>query len=693
MESMQQPIMDDPAPVPPRVLELLATATRQKLAPPVMHAPDETAARLETWDVAAARAVRQAGLKAARFDVETAEELARLCTLDAPAFTLLGDRWVVLLGQRRGVLDLVVIDGRSERRQRLRPAALMAWMRPPGAPRVSQPWLAIEPRMMFAPLTFPPTEFIRLMRTFLLEGREVWVVVVYGAVMAVVSLAVPVSAQALVNTLSANALAQPILMLSTMLLVALSAIAVLRVMQFGVVERVHRRLWVQGVADWIRRTSRTSRESRQEISNRELCNRYMDMPILQKDFWSLLLDGTSLVMVSVASLLLLAFYHPLLLAFDVVLLVGIAIVMLSGLGAEGRAVYESHTKWSLFCWIDDVGHMRIAFSDPRGRALADAHGEVLVRNWLQARGSYFSTLLRQIVTGAALDVLATVGVLAIGGWLVISRELTLGQLVAASVLVSQIGAGVRGLGQQLDPVFEGVAAIETLGRTLDAKLEPVGGEVLPAAPRPMAVELSVDHTQLVIQPGERVALVGGNDGHSQVLDLLYGFYDRHPPLTLTGRLDGRDVAQLELESLREQVALVRGDEVVGATLLENIVGPDWLGDHAELDALIDLVELRRPVLALPGGFDHDLLPDGDGGMLSDSEVRRLVLLRALVARPRLLLIDLGLDRLDLAAPQRAALLDWIFDRARPWTVLVVTDSVDSDEVLARCDRRHVLHAA
>ncbi|WAS91341.1 ATP-binding cassette domain-containing protein [Nannocystis punicea] len=690
MNQSPETSMDEAAPVPARVLELLAAATGQTLAPPV---PGERAIGLETWDAAAARTVRQAGLKAARFSVETADELSRLCALEAPAFTLVGDRWVVLLGARRGALDLVVIDGRSERRERVRPAALMAWMRPRGAPRTSQPWLAIEPRMMLSKLSFPPTEFIRLLRTFVLERREIYVVSLYGAVMAVVSLAVPISAQALVNTISANALAQPILMLSTMLLVALGAIAVLRVMQFVVAERVNRRLWVRGVTDWIRRTSRTSRESRQEISNRELCNRYMDMPILQKDFWSLLLDGTSLMMVSVASLLLLAFYHPLLLAFDAVLLVGIGLVMLSGLGAESRAVYESHCKWSLFCWIDDVGHMRIAFSDPRGRALADAHGEVLVRNWLKARGSYYSTLLRHIVTGAALEVLATVGVLAIGGWLVISRELTLGQLVAASVLVSQIGAMVRGLGQQLDPVYEGVAAIETLGRTLDAKLEPLGGEVLPATGRPMAVELTVDHTQLAVQAGQRVALVGGTDGHSRLLDLLYGLYDRTPPINMTGRLDGRDVARLELASVREQVALVRGGELVGATLLENIVGPDWLGDHAELDELLDLVDLRNAVLALPGGFDQVLLPDGDGGQLTDCEVRRLVLLRALVAQPRLLLIDLGLDRLDLAAPQRAALLDWIFDRARPWTLLVVTDSVDSDEVLARCDHQHVLHPA
>lgn len=186
---------------------------------------------------------------------------------------------------------------------------------------------------MLSTLSHPPTEFIRLVRAFLLERREIHVVGVHAAVMAIASLAVPIAAQALVNTISGNMMVQPIFMLSIMLL------------QFIVVDRVHRWLWVRGVSDWIRRTSRISRTSRQKISNRELCNRDMDMPILQKDFWSLLLDGTSLVMV------LLAFYHPILLAFDAVLIVGIALVMIAGRGAERCAVIESHTKWSLFCWI------------------------------------------------------------------------------------------------------------------------------------------------------------------------------------------------------------------------------------------------------------------------------------------------------------------------------------------------------
>ncbi|PCC71159.1 ABC-type bacteriocin/lantibiotic exporter, contains an N-terminal double-glycine peptidase domain [Nannocystis exedens] len=683
--------MDDATQIPPRVLELVAAATGQTLATVTHAAPAESDGGPQPWDVAAERAVRQAGLKAARFTVETEEELSRLCSLEAPAFTSVGDRWYVLLGARRGALDLVVLDGRSERRQRMRPAAFMAGLKPRGSSEPAPPWLAIEPRLMLSEMSHPPSEFVRLVRAFVMERREVFVVCVYGAVMAAVSLAVPVAAQALVNTISSTLMLQPILLLSTMLLVALAAVALLRVLQFIAVERVYRQLWVRGVTDWIRRTARTSRKSRQTVSNRELCNRYMDMPILQKDFSSLLLDGTSLVMVSAASLVLLAFYHPLLLAFDAALIVCIAGVMLAGRGAEQRAIHESDCKWWLFRWMDDVASMRLVFSDPRGRALADAHGEVLLRNWLQARGRYFDTLLRHIVTGAALEVLATVGVLAIGGWLVISRELTLGQLVAASVLVSQVGAGVRGLGQQLDPVYEGVAAVQTLALTLDADLEPRGGELLPTAARPMAVELTSEPSNLTIRPGERVALVGGNDGHSRVLDLLYGLYDRTPPLTLTGRLDGRDVRYLELDSIREQVALVRGGELVGASLLENLVGAGWSGDRAELHALLDLVDLRRTALGLPGGFDQLLLGDGDGGLLTDSEIRRVALVRALVAQPRLLLIDLGLDRLDLSAPQRTALLDWIFDRARPWTLIVVTDSLESDEVLARCDRQLVLY--
>lgn len=692
---MQTQTINGPIPIPARLFELLAEVTGHELSLQAASAAvrERWVDEAGEWVVEAAEAARRAGLKAARFTVETAEELARLVALDSPSFTRVGGRWLVLRGARGGVLDLMVLDELGEQPLRLRGPALVRWLAAHGATR-PMPWLAIEPRQMLSALSHPPTEFARLLRSFVLERREIYVVLVYGVAMAVASLAVPVAAQALVNTISATAMVQPVLALSLLLLVALGSVGVLRVLQLTAQERVHRRLWVRGVTDWIRRLPRTSRASRQVASNRELSNRFLDLCTLQKDFQSLLLDGTSLVLVTSASLVMLAFYHPFLLAFDALLIVGIALVLLSGFGAERRAIAESNAKWALFAWMDDVAGTRVMFADPRGRALSDVRGELLLRDWLHARGRYFRALLRHVVTGAVLEVLATVSVLALGGWLVISRELTLGQLVAASVLVSQIGAGVGRLGRQLDPIYEGVAAVQTMGKALDADLEPTGGEVLPALDRPLAVELVAPDGPAVLslQPGDSLGLVGASDSHSRVLDLLYGLYGRAGLPTLAARLDGYDVHLAELESLRGQVALVRGAEVVCASLLENLVGAGWTGSHEELHRLLDLVDLRHTVLGLPGGFDQVLLPDGDAGPLTESALRRLALVRALLARPRLLLLDLGLDRLGLTPARRAALLDWIFDRDRPWTLIVVTDSVDSGDVLSRCDHQRVLHA-
>ncbi|MDC0671877.1 hypothetical protein [Nannocystis radixulma] len=674
-----------------RVLELLAETAGHELT---LHAADEAARSVrfvgDDWIEPAAKAARRAGLKAARFTV-TAEELGRLRSLDSPAMTRVGERWLLLLGARGSVFELCVADEFGEQGLSFDGPALARWLAEHGATSPTA-WLAIEPRLMYSALSHAPGGARRLLRTLRLERRGIYAVLVYGVAIAVASLAVPLATQALVNTISATFMGHQIAVLAVLLAIVLSAVAVLRVLQLIAVERIHRRWWVRGATDWIRRTAQISRASRQVASNRDLANRFLDVALLQKDVAALLLNGSSLVLVMLASLVLLAFYHPVLLAFDAVLIMGICFVVFVGHGATAGAKREATARWAVFAWMDDVAGGRLTFAGPRGRALADTRGEFLLRDWLHARGGYFRPLLRHVIAGAGLEVLATVSVLAIGGWLVMSGGLQLGQLVAASVLVSQIGSGVGRLGRQLDPIYEGIASVASMAETLDADLEPSGGEALPRLARPLEVEL-VDGAGVIIlsvKAGERAALVGASDSHSRVLDLLYGLFGRTRLPDLSARLDGHDLHLLDIEVLRDQAALVRGGEVVCTTALENIVGADWSGDRAELDALLDLVDLHPALQRLPNGLQQELLPDGDAGPLTECEIRRIVLVRALVAGPRLLLIDLGLDRLGLSASRRAALLDWIFDRKRPWTVVVVTDSVHSRDLLARCDHQHVI---
>jgi putative ABC transport system ATP-binding protein len=674
--------------IPARVLEIVAAYVGTPLS---LEAANEAAgvSHQADWALALAHSARRGGLRPSHFVVENSYELTRLTTLGTPAVFHVGDRWLILLGTARGsALDIVMIDAFGEQRRTMTPIALREWLISHDA-KMPLRWVALEPRMMLASTEHIPSHYLRLLQMWRLERHDIAVALVFGVAMAVVSLAVPIAAQSLVNIVAATAMIQPLVMLGLMLLIALVAVGILQTMQIVVAERIHQRLWVRTVNDWIRRIPRYSRDARNRSSVHEMANRFFDVCLLQKDTVSLLLDGTSLVLTTGASLVLLAFYHPWLLVFDLVLLLGIAGVVAAGWTAGDRADRESFAKYDLFAWMDDVAGGRLMFADARGRAFADARGELLLRKWLHARRSYYSRVLRQITSGIGLQVIATVGLLTLGGYLVIERQLTFGQLVAASVLVSVIGSGLTRLGRQLDPIYEAAAVAATFAKNLDEKLEQEGGILLPQRDVGMAVELrerGTDKVMVTVEPGQRLGLIGGTGSHTRLLDLLYGLYGTERLPSVDALVDGIETHVLDPESLRGQVSLVRGHEVVWAKVRENLdLGHG--ADDRELLELLDLVHLRERLLDLPQGLDTMLISDSDGGPLDESELRRIVLVRALLAKPRLLLLDRGLDGLGLDAEHRRCLYDWLFDRRRPWTLIVSTGSHEHAEVLARCDNR------
>jgi putative ABC transport system ATP-binding protein len=187
----------------------------------------------------------------------------------------------------------------------------------------------------------------------------------------------------------------------------------------------------------------------------------------------------------------------------------------------------------------------------------------------------------------------------------------------------------------------------------------------------------------MLEPGARLGLAGHSVAHTRLLDALYG---RRETEHVAVRLDGRELHQIEPESLRDHVALVRGAELVGGSILDNLDGHAGPNVGEDLDRLLDRVGLRELSASLPEGLATRIHPDG--APLDHTVARRLALVRALLAEPRLLLIDGGLDDLGLSPTQRHALLDWLFDRARPWTLLVVTQD---PHLLARCDVQLRLH--
>lgn len=535
----------------------------------------------------------------------------------------------------------------------------------------------------------PPARPLARLRLLLRpERRDILSVAVYAVAVAVLSLATPIAVEALVNTVAFGILLWPVVAISGVLLGCLGLAAAIRAMQVYVVECVQRRLFVRVVADYARRLPRLRLDALDARHGPELANRFFDVLTVQKALATLLLDGVAIVVTVVVGMVVLAFYHPFLLGFDIllVLLIAFALFVL-GWGGVRTGLHESHLKYDVAAWLEEILRAHRALKFAGGGRLALDTADRLAGDYVSARVAHFRVVWRQTVFALGLQVVASTALLGLGGYLVINRQLTLGQLVAAELIVALVVASVAKLGKYAEAYYDLLAGAEKLGILTDLPLERAGGERLPRAAAGMAVRARgvdhVSHRDLAapadweVAPGERVAVVGPpGSGKTTVFEVLCGLRD---PAKGAVELDGIDLRSLALDDLREQVALVGAPELVFGTVEENVrLGRADL-PAAEVREALRAVGLHQAVLALPLGLDTPVVPAG--GPLSAGQALRLTLARALAGRPRLLILDGALDGLDVRdCPD---LLDRLFDRRAPWTLLVATAD---PAVVARCDR-------
>ena len=488
-----------------------------------------------------------------------------------------------------------------------------------------------------------------------LERADIWVVVVYSVAVGLVSLAVPVAVQALVNTVAFAALLQPLVVLCALVLVCLLGAGALRTLQARVVEVLQQRLFVRATQDAARGLARARIDSFDEHHGAELMNRFFDIVTVQKAVASLLVDGLSVVLQATIALLLLAFYHPALLAFDVFLVITISFIVF-GLGRSGppTAIKESKAKYRVAAWLEEVASSMRAFKSPGGGDLAFARADQLAADYVHARRKHFKVLVRQTVSSYVLQAVAVAGLLGLGGGLVMQGQLTLGQLVAAELIVTSVVAGLTKFGKYLETFYDLYASIDKLGAIDDLVGERVDGDERRAGDGPARLCLDnvsfgfgngrevLRDVNLEVAPGERVAVLGGNaSGKSTLVDVIYGL--RAPS---TGRvvLDGLDIRTLALGDVRKDIAVAGHPELFDGTLIENVrVGR--AGVHAEDVALaLEIAGLDDDAARLADGLATEL--GHAGRVLTASQSARVMIARAVLARPRLLVMDEVLDGLD-----------------------------------------------
>jgi ABC-type bacteriocin/lantibiotic exporter with double-glycine peptidase domain len=688
-----------------RIVERLLVLTERSRSTALIHAALQDALQsahdgeddTPHWMRVLQRALQALGVRASRMKMPASSAMSTVGPQQPVALSagVDGQGEIHLMSDTRP--GLVLIETPSTGEQRWMNLAQLNALAPMMA--MSGQWLAVDAPLELGSGTGAdahhggnhPTPQQRLRTWMRAEKHDLGAILVYALFLGVFTLTLPVAAQALVSTVAFGTLLQPLVVLTALLLGALVFSGTLRAAQTYVVEIVQRRIFLRVVADLSYRLPRVTRAALDRKDGPELVNRFFDTFTVQKSAATLLLDGLEITLTVLVGMLVLAFYHPLLLGLDIVLVLLVGGIVV-GLGRRGTktAIDESYRKYEMAAWLEELARHDALFKLGGGLRYAELRAEDLAGEYLDKRKKHFAVVFRQTIAVLALQAMANAAVLGLGGWLVIGRQLTLGQLVAAELIVTTVVASIAKVGKYLESYYDLIAAIDKLGHLTDLPLERVGGDACAdVGLGGRGATLSIEHVaggyaggattlkdvSLTVAAGARVAIAGSTGaGKSLFVEMLSALRD-----PVSGRIviDGHDLRDVDLASFRRKIAVVRS-EVISGSILENVrLGRSHVDTRAVREALAT-VGMLDDVDAMPEGI-HTVL-NAMGEPLSASQKMRLAIARSIAGAPSLLVLDDATDGLDPRV--REPMLDKLFDAAQPWTLIVVSND---SRIHKRCE--------
>ena len=257
--------------------------------------------------------------------------------------------------------------------------------------------------------------------------------------------------------------------------------------------------------------------------------------------------------------------------------------------------------------------------------------------------------------GAVITALGIALALVFGGIMVSGGSLTLGELVLFGSYFTQMAGPVRMYARLIDWYQDGLVSARRVYEVID-----VGGDV-PEPEHPVELPRlkgeiefkdvsfsygsaeTLKHVNLKIEPGEKVAIIGFvGSGKSALTELVPRFYDATSGAVL---VDGRDVREASLKSLRGQIGIVLQDiYIFSTTIKENLMFGRPDATNEEVIEAAKTAQIHDYIASLPKGYDTDV---GERGLtLSGGQRQRVAIARVLLANPRILILDDSTSNVD-----------------------------------------------
>ncbi len=284
------------------------------------------------------------------------------------------------------------------------------------------------------------------------------------------------------------------------------------------------------------------------------------------------------------------------------------------------------------------------------------------RTLYNARVSVIGEWSRIMPTSHLLVILSTILILWFGGAMVISGEMTIGEIVAFNSYLLMLAEPARQLTWLVNMAGEAVAGVNRAFEVLDHQpviQSPAGAVILPPLSgrvtfRDVSLAYHGEKTHALceidvdVQPNQVIALIGATgSGKTSLVNLIPRFYDTNQGAVLVDAIDVRDV---DLVSLRKQIGIVLQTSLLfSASIRENIAYGRPEAGEDEIIQAATAAQAHEFIRSFPAGYDTVV---GERGVtLSGGQRQRVAIARALLMNPRILVLDDSTSSVDMATEQ------------------------------------------
>ncbi|MEO1080622.1 MAG: ABC transporter ATP-binding protein [Pseudomonadota bacterium] len=500
--------------------------------------------------------------------------------------------------------------------------------------------------------------------------------IVYGVAISLLSLATPVSVQMLINTVANIQLATPLVVLSLSLFVLLLLAGGLNALRIYILDVYGRRFYARIVSEIALRTIYARNPFFDDTGKSALFNRYFDIIIVMKMVPNVLVGGFTIILQAVVGFILVSSYHPLLLAFNATILFLIWLVwIIWGRRGIRSAVELSHRKHYTAGWLESLGHANGFYKTEMHIDEALRYTDEVTASYMTQHRRHFRHHFSQTLSFLFVYAAASAALLGLGGWLVIIGELSLGQLVAAELVLSAVFVGVSQMGIYMSYFYDICGAVDEL--SLFFKVEQ---DQPKEAQRRIGGDSSLTFNKVVvgptitldfsIPPGSRVCVYADSHRAQRVFTRLV----RGHAVPDSGYIavGGQDLRELKAYEMRQEVIVLDRPNAVETSIREFLQLSAPTTEPVDVIRVLEIVGLAETVTQLPQGLDTEIV--GTGWPLSIVETMQLKLAAAIVSNPRVIVLTQAYDGMPEVFLLRA--MDALQERGNTTIVYFTYENID-----------------